>query len=49
LVDKGLLFLPGSLFGDDGEGYIRIGYLAPEDELEEALDRFESLWRELAA
>jgi aminotransferase len=47
LVDKGLLFLPGSLFGDEGEGYIRIGYLAPKDELEEALDRFGSLWREL--
>jgi aminotransferase len=47
LVDKGLLFLPGSLFGDEGEGYIRIGYLAPEDELGEALERFGSLWTEL--
>ncbi len=47
LVDRGLLFLPGSLFGEEGEGYIRIGYLAPEDELREALERFGSLWSEL--
>lgn len=49
LLDKGLLFLPGSLFGDVGEGYIRIGYLAPRDELDEALHRFGDLWRELTA
>ena len=47
LVDQGLLFLPGSLFGDEGEGYIRIGYLAPQDELEEALDRFGTMWHQL--
>ena len=47
LLDHGLLFLPGSLFGEEGEGYIRIGYLAPQDELEEALDRFRTMWREL--
>lgn len=47
LVEKGLLFLPGSLFGEEGEGYIRIGYLAPKEQLEEALERFASLWREL--
>jgi aminotransferase len=47
LMDKGLLILPGSLFGAEGEGYIRISYLAPQDKLEEALDRFASLWHEL--
>ena len=49
LLDKRLLILPGSLFGEAGEGYIRIGYLAPKEELEEALDRFRSLWEELTA
>ncbi|HEY5890593.1 MAG TPA: pyridoxal phosphate-dependent aminotransferase [Acidimicrobiia bacterium] len=49
LVDHGLLFTPGSLFGDAGEGFIRIGYLAPESELIEALERFESLWNDLVS
>ncbi|MDH3189430.1 MAG: aminotransferase class I/II-fold pyridoxal phosphate-dependent enzyme, partial [Acidimicrobiia bacterium] len=49
LLEHGLLFTPGSLFGDAGEGFVRIGYLAPEDELNEALDRFASLWNELTA
>jgi aminotransferase len=44
--DHGVLFFPGSMFGADGEGYIRISYLAPEKELEEALERFGRLWRE---
>lgn len=48
LTEEGLLFLPGSLFGEAGEGYIRISYLASSDRLEEALERFESLWRRLA-
>lgn len=49
LLEHGLLFTPGSMFGDAGEGYVRIGYLAPEEELNEALDRFAALWNELAA
>lgn len=49
LVDHGLLFTPGSIFGDAGEGYIRIGYLAPEQQLIEALERFSSLWSDLVA
>jgi aspartate/methionine/tyrosine aminotransferase len=47
LLERGLLFTPGSIFGDAGEGYVRIGYLAPEDQLNEALDRYASLWNEL--
>lgn len=47
LLEQDLLFLPGSLFGDEGEGYVRIGYLAPKAELDEALERFGTLWREL--
>ena len=49
LMESRLLMSPGSIFGDAGEGYIRIGYLAPKDELEEALNRFRSLWEELTA
>ncbi len=47
LLEYGLLFTPGSMFGDAGEGFIRIGYLAPEEELKEALERFASLWKSL--
>jgi len=33
--------VPGSTFGDQGEGYIRISYAAAHEQLEEALDRIE--------
>ena len=44
--DHGILFFPGSMYGPEGEGYIRISYLAPEDQLDEALKRFANLYRE---
>jgi aminotransferase len=43
--DYGVLFFPGTMFGQVGEGYIRISYLAPPEQLEEALRRFSELWR----
>ncbi len=46
LQDHGILFFPGSMFSEgQGEGYIRISYLAPRPELAEALERFGALWR----
>ncbi|HCQ88528.1 MAG TPA: pyridoxal phosphate-dependent aminotransferase, partial [Clostridium sp.] len=33
--------VPGSAFGEGGEGYIRISYCYNEKELKEALDRME--------
>lgn len=43
----GVLFFPGTMFGPIGEGYIRISYLAPPEQLDEALRRFSEMWRDL--
>ena len=32
LVDHAILFFPGSMYGDEGEGYARISFLAPPDQ-----------------
>jgi aminotransferase len=46
LNDYGVLFFPGNMFGEgQGEGYIRISYLADRSDLAEALDRIGHLWR----
>jgi aminotransferase len=39
--------VPGSAFGDHGEGYIRISYAAAYEKLEEALDRIEGAAKKL--
>jgi aminotransferase len=44
--DHGILFFPGSMYGPEGEGYIRISFLAPDDQLEEGLRRFAAVYRE---
>jgi len=43
--DYGILFFPGSMYGPEGEGYIRISFLAPQEQLEEALRRFSAHYR----
>lgn len=45
-VDYGLLFSPGNIFAEGAAKYIRISYLAPREELHEAMDRFERLWND---
>ena len=49
LVDHGILFFPGSMFGQEGAEYIRISYLTDIPELEEAMSRFGDLWRSCLA
>lgn len=44
-----LLFFPGTMFGAIGEGFVRISFLADEPDLEEALARFEALWKATVA
>lgn len=39
--DQGVLLVPGSGFGEAGEGYIRISYAASEDNLIEGLNRID--------
>lgn len=36
----GVLFFPGSMYGQQGEGYARISFLAPIAQLEQGLQRF---------
>jgi len=45
ITEARLLFFPGTMFGSIGEGFVRISFLASESELEEALARFETLWK----
>jgi aminotransferase len=44
--DYGILFFPGSMYGPEGEGYVRISFLAPQEQLDEALRRFSALYRD---
>ena len=39
--DQGVLLVPGSAFGNAGEGYIRISFAASEEILSEGLDRID--------
>ncbi|GAA0123713.1 MAG: aminotransferase class I/II-fold pyridoxal phosphate-dependent enzyme [Clostridium argentinense] len=41
LKEEKVAIVPGSAFGEGGEGYIRISYCYKKDELKEALDRME--------
>lgn len=45
VVDHAILFFPGSMFGEEWDQYIRISFLAPLDQLAEALERFKALYR----
>jgi aminotransferase len=48
ITDHGLLFFPGSMFSEEAEGYARISFLAPREQLGEALERFSELYRSAA-
>jgi len=41
LSETGVAVIPGSVFGDAGEGHLRVSYATATDDLEEALDRIE--------
>jgi aminotransferase len=45
ISEYGLLFFPGTMYDEYASRYIRISYLAPEPQLEEALRRFAALYR----
>ena len=40
LDEKGVFITPGSIFGIQGEGYIRFSLCMPADKIEEAIERF---------
>lgn len=41
LYDKNLFIAPGTIFGSNGEGYIRFSLCIPEEKIKEILKRFE--------
>lgn len=42
LTEAGILVVPGSAFGEMGEGYLRIVFAASDEDLKEALRRIEN-------
>ena len=40
LYDKDIFITPGTIFGSNGEGYIRFSLCVTEDKIQEAIDRF---------
>ena len=47
LKKEKLAVVPGTAFGDSGEGFIRISYAYSIDQLREAMDRIEHFLKEL--
>ena len=39
LYNKSIFIAPGSIFGNNGKGYIRFSLCVPEDKIKEALER----------
>jgi LL-diaminopimelate aminotransferase len=48
LKSTGVSLAPGSIFGDQGEGFIRLSLCAPEDRLADAMKRMTDWWSENA-
>ncbi|NJE84505.1 pyridoxal phosphate-dependent aminotransferase [Thermococcus sp. CX2] len=46
LLEAKVAVVPGSAFGEAGEGYIRISYATAYEQLEEAMDRMEKVLKE---
>ena len=40
LYDKDIFIAPGTIFGSNGEGYIRFSLCVKEEKIEEAIERF---------
>jgi len=40
LYDKNVFITPGTIFGSNGEGYIRFSLCVTEDKIREAIERF---------
>ena len=42
LEKSGVVLVPGNAFGNHGEGYFRLSYVASDEQLKEVIDRFKS-------
>ena len=47
LVEQKVVCIPGSAFGDCGEGFIRIAYTCSDENLHEALRRIDAFCKSL--
>ena len=47
LVELKIAIVPGTAFGESGEGYVRVSYAYSMDRLKEALSRIEKFVRSL--
>jgi aspartate/methionine/tyrosine aminotransferase len=47
MLDGGVAVLPGTSFGEYGEGYLRLVYASSMDNIERALDRMEKVLKAL--
>lgn len=45
LQEERVLVFPGTQYGDAGEGFVRVSFLTPTEQLEEALQRFGRFYR----
>lgn len=45
-TDAGVLVIPGAAFGRRGEGFVRISYAAPADQIGAGIERIGRYWRE---
>lgn len=46
LDEMGVSLAPGVMFGDQGEGYVRLSLCVPEPRLQEAMERLKRWWKE---
>ncbi len=46
LEEIGVSLAPGKMFGDQGEGYVRLSLCVPERRMKEAMERLKGWWRE---
>jgi aspartate aminotransferase len=47
LENAGIAILPGSCFGQQGEGFVRIVYASSREKIKEALSRLENACKKL--
>ena len=40
LIEKHIFITPGTIFGNNGEGYIRFSLCVTEEKIQQAIDRF---------
>jgi LL-diaminopimelate aminotransferase len=45
LEETGVCLAPGKMFGEQGEGWVRLSLCVPQARLQEAMERLKGWWR----